>query len=138
MSESIIAVTKDSTKYLLDADKIFLSEKLQQLKRAGIPGFRGFQIGKLSKTKTKYQKLKNYPQNTDVVVQYAYDNVLPKFPGSSAVGDSRYVNVLVQHSLIEIPKNNFEPRYDDPRVGYFTTKGNDIDGVHAPSGELWT
>lgn len=131
LSESIIAVTKDSTKYLLDADKIFLSEKLQQLKRAGIPGFRGFQIGKLSKTKTKYQKLKNYPQNTDVVVQYAYDNVLPKFPGSSAVGDSRYVNVLVQHSLIEIPKNNFEPRYDDPRVGYFTTKGNDMTSAEA-------
>ncbi|MDG1850324.1 MAG: zinc-dependent metalloprotease [Flavobacteriales bacterium] len=131
LSETIIAVGKDSTKYLLDADKIFLNEKLQQLKRAGIPGFRGFQVGKLSKTKTKYHKLKNYPQNTDIVVQYAYDNVLPKFPGSSAVADSRYVNVLVQHSLIEIPSNNFEPRYDDPRVGYFTTKGNDMTSTEA-------
>lgn len=131
LSETIVAVNKDSTKYLLDADKIFLNEKLQQLKRAGIPGFKGFQIGKLSKTKTKYHKLKNYPENTDIVVQYAYDNVLPKVSGSSAVGDSRYVNVLVQHSLIEMPTNDFEPRFDDPRVGYFTTKGNDMTSMEA-------
>jgi hypothetical protein len=42
------------------------------------------------------------------------------------VADSRYVNVLVQHSLIEMPDNNFEPRFDDPRVGYFTTRVNDM------------
>jgi hypothetical protein len=131
LSETIVAVSKDSTKFLLDADKIFLNEKLQQLKRAAVPGFRGFQIGKLSKTKTKYHKLKNYPQNTDVVVQYAYDNVLPKSSGSSAVSDSRYVNVIVQHSLIEMPSNDFKPRYDDPRVGYFTTKGNDMTTAEA-------
>ena len=68
---------------------------------------RGFKMGKLSKTKTKYHKLKNYPENTDIVVQYAYDNLLPKFPGSSAVADSRYVNVYLQHSLIEMPQMIF-------------------------------
>ena len=126
VSEPILVSSKDSTKFLVDADKIFLTETLQQIKRATRPGFRGFQIGKLSKTKTKYHKLKNYPENTDIIVQYSYDNVLPKKSGSSAVADSRYVNVLVQHSLIEMPDNNFEPRFDDPRVGYFTTRVNDM------------
>jgi hypothetical protein len=126
VSEAIVATSKDSTKFLIDADKIFLRETMQQLKRASRAGFKGFQIGKLSKTKTKYHKLKNYPENTDIIVQYAYDNVLPKIPGGSAVADSRYVNVLVQHSLIEMPDNDFQPRFDDPRVGYFTTRVNDM------------
>ncbi len=126
VSESIIVSSNDSTRFLLDADKIFLSENLQQLKRASRPGSRGFKIGKLSKTKTKYQKLKNYPENTDLIVQYAYDNPLPMSYGGLAVTDSRFINILVQHSLIEMPENNFEPRFDDPRVGYFTTNVNDM------------
>ena len=126
VSEVIVATSKDSSKFLLDADKIFLSETLQQIKRASRPGYKGFQIGKLSKTKTKYNKLKNYPENTDVIVQYAYDNMMPRAYGSAAVADSRYVNILVQHSLIEMPQNNFEPRIDDPRVGYFTSRVNDM------------
>ena len=126
VSESILAMSKDSTKFLVDADKIFLTEMLQQIKRASRPGFKGFQIGKLSKTKTKYHKLKNYPENTDIIVQYSYDNALPKKSGSSAVADSRYVNILLQHSLIEMPSNNYKPRFDDPRVGFFTTNVNDM------------
>jgi len=131
VNEAIVAISKDSTKFLIDADKIFLRETLQQLKRASGSGFKGFQIGKLSKTKTKYHKLKNYPENTDIIVQYAYDNVLPKIPGSSAVADSRYVNVLVQHSLIEMPDNDFQSRFDDPRVGCFTTRVNDMTTAEA-------
>lgn len=131
VSEQIIVSSKDSTKYLIDADKIFLSEAMQQLKRASRPGFKGFQLGKLSKTKTKYHKLKSYPENTDIIVQYAYDNALPKAYGGTAVADSRYVNILVQHSLIEMPDNDFEPRFDDPRVGYFTTRVNDMTSTDA-------
>jgi hypothetical protein len=126
VSEQIIVSSKDSTKYLIDADKIFLSETLQQIKRASRPGSKRFQLGKLSKSKTKYHKLKNYPENTDIIVQYAYDNALPKAHGGTAVADSRYVNILVQHSLIEMPENNFEARFDDSRVGYFTTRVNDM------------
>jgi hypothetical protein len=131
VSEQIVVSSKDSTKYLIDADKIFLSETLQQIKRASRPGSKSFQLGKLSKTKTKYHKLKNYPENTDIIVQYSYDNVLPKKSGSSAVADSRYVNILVQHSLIEMPENDFEVRFDDPRVGYFTTRVNDMTTAEA-------
>ena len=126
VSELILATSKDSTKFLIDADKIFLTESLEQIKRAARPGYKGFQLGKLSKTKTKYNKLKNYPENTDIIVNYAYDNTLPKANGGAAVTDSRFVNILVQHSLIALPENNFEPRFDDPRVGYFTTRVNDM------------
>lgn len=131
VSEAIVVTSSDSTKFLIDADKIFLTESLQQLKRASRPGYKGFQVGKLSKFKTKYHQLKNYPENTDIIVNYAYDNVMPRAYGGSAVADSRFVNILVQHSLIEMPKNNFEPRFEDPRVGYFTTRVNDMTTTEA-------
>ena len=51
---------------------------------------------------------------------------MPKAYGGQAVADSRYVNILVQHSLIAMPENDFEARRDDPRVGYFTTRVNDM------------
>ena len=53
LSEVIVATSNDSTKFLIDADKIFLTESLQQIKRSARSGYKGFQLGKLSKTKTK-------------------------------------------------------------------------------------
>jgi hypothetical protein len=33
--------------------------------------------------------------------------------------------VKFQHTFIEMPENNYEPRFDDPRVGYFITQQDD-------------
>ena len=41
----------------------------------------GFKLGNLSK-KTRYDKIRNYPENTDVVVNYYYDNKNPTNRGS--------------------------------------------------------
>ena len=40
--------------------------------------------------------------------------------------DARSVSVIVQHSLIQLPKNNYKPRIDDPRVGFFTTQSDNM------------
>ncbi|MDC1227327.1 zinc-dependent metalloprotease, partial [Algibacter sp.] len=42
-----------------------------------------------------------------------------------AVSDGRNVSVKVFHSLIAMPENDFKPRFDDPRVGYFTSEVTD-------------
>jgi hypothetical protein len=59
------------------------------------------------------------------VVNYGFDNPAPE-GGSQSVADNRYVNILLQHSLIEVPQNNFKPRRDDYRIGYFTEQVNDM------------
>ena len=43
----------------------------------------GFKLGSLSK-KTRYDKIRNYPENTDVVVNYYYENKNPTNRGSEA------------------------------------------------------
>ena len=36
------------------------------------------------------------------------------------------MTITLQHTLIEMPKNDYQPRFDDPRVGYFSTQVTDL------------
>lgn len=128
VSEKIVAADEAKGEYLIEADNIFLSEALYQIKRSSMmpPGMGGFNLGMLSKNKTKYQNIRNYPENTDVVVKYVYDDPGSRGAGSDAITDGRYVEILLQHSFIEMPVNSYKPRLDDPRVGYFLTEVNDM------------
>ena len=126
-SQKIQAMNSDKNEFLIKADDLFLSESFQQVKYINPmakPGM--FGLGGLSKDKNKYVQIKNYPKNTDVVVEYVYENPYPTGFGSDAVTDSRFVSVKMQHSIIEVPENGYSPRYDDPRVGYFTTQVTDM------------
>ncbi|MCL9980415.1 MAG: zinc-dependent metalloprotease [Bacteroidia bacterium] len=130
ISEAILAhekiVAKDkSGNLLIAADELFLSEQLHQVVEGGRPG-RGFELGRLAKGKTQYEKIKNYPANLDIVVKYVYDNASPKGGATEAVTDPRSVSILLQHSFMEVPNNDFKPRFDDYRIGYFSENVNDM------------
>ena len=126
ISEKIIAKNGSKTKFLINADNLFLTEAFQQVKSSYYPGYKGYRLGNLSKTKTRYSKIRNYPKNTDIVVNYVYESKYPSKRGSSAITDARSVSVIVQHSLIQLPNNNYKPRIDDPRVGFFTTQSDNM------------
>jgi hypothetical protein len=122
-------VAEDSNAYLIKADDIFLTEALTQVKPTPRPtpsATPQFSLGSLSKAKTRVVAVKNYPANTDVIVEYVYENSAPLVRGGSEVTDPRNVHIVVQHSLIQMPENDYHPRFDDPRVGYFTTQVTDM------------
>ena len=123
-SEKIVVADEVKGEYLIEADNLFLSETLHQIKRASTGP--GFNLGGLSKTKTKYQSVKNYPENTDIVVKYVYEDPNSRGSSSEAIVDGRYVDIVLQHSFIEMPRNDYKPRMDDPRIGYFMTEMNDM------------
>ncbi len=116
--------------YLIDADNLFIKETLTQVKGSGSSNPRAFKLGSANKDKTKILSIKNYPENLNIAVQYAYDNKSPKNYGGDAVTDARYVSIEVFYTLLEVPENEFEPRMDDPRVGYFL---NQVDDQTDPS-----
>ncbi|MCU7551667.1 zinc-dependent metalloprotease [Chitinophagaceae bacterium LB-8] len=119
---------EDSTGYLINADNLFISEKLDPIKPVTPPSFfsvASFNLGSLNPSKSKYHAIKSFPQNTDVVVDLAYDNPGAYVSGGSDITDPRYVRVTIQHSFIEMPKNDFKPRRDDPRIGYFSQQVTD-------------
>jgi hypothetical protein len=120
-SEKIVA--EDNDGYLVSADGIFLSEKMDGVKPVmppGMSGFMMFNLGSLNPAKSKYSSIKSFPGNTDFMVDLAYDNPQALNPGGNDITDARYVRVRLQHTFMEIPKNDFRPRMDDPRVGFFT------------------
>lgn len=130
-SMKVMAEDAKNGDYLIDASALFLSEQLMQVKPTPFPGSQGFQLGGLSKEKTKFTSIRNYEKNTDVVVEYVYDNPSPLFGGGNEITDPRSVSISIQHTLIEAPKNDFEPRFDDPRIGYFSEQVEDMTTTNA-------
>lgn len=127
-SQEIEAADEEAGRFLVEADAVFLKEFFRQLK----PGKKKddksdrFQLGDLSKDRTRFLEAKSFPDNTLFRVQYVFENLHPAEKGEAHVADSRFVTLKVQHTLIAMPENNYEPRFDDPRVGYFTTQVTDL------------
>jgi hypothetical protein len=121
-------VAEDADGYLISADGLFISEKLDPVKPLlppGIPPTAIFNLGNLNPAKSRYANVRSFPNNSDIIVDLAYDNPAPYNSGTTDITDARYVRVRMQHSLIEMPQNDFRPRRDDPRVGYFMQQIND-------------
>ncbi len=126
-SEKVLAFDTTKNIYLISANDLFLKETLSQIKPSKSPTASpfSFSLGSLDKDKTKINAIRNYPENTDIAVEYVYSNPSVLNNGSNSISDGRNVSIKVYHSLIAIPENDFEVRFDDPRVGYFTTQVND-------------
>ena len=126
---SLKVEAEDSTGVLVSADAMFLKEELQMVKSPSRPG-RKSPLGKLSKTKSKVVDVANYPMNTELSVNYVYDNGNPTV-GGPQFEDGRYIAVGYRHALLPMPEDGFTPRADDPRIGFFTTEVDDLTGVTA-------
>ena len=126
---SLKVEAEDSTGVIVSADAMFLKEELQMVKPPSRPG-RKSALGKLSKTKSKVVDVANYPMNTELSVEYVYDNGNPTV-GGPQFEDGRYVTVGYRHALLPMPETGFTPRADDPRIGFFTTEVDDLTGVSA-------
>jgi hypothetical protein len=126
-SATIEAEDEENGVFLIDGDGLFLSENLHQIKPSPSPVIRPGQytLGNLSRERSKYSRLRSYPKNTDVIVEYVYESPQPTGSTSDAVTDRRAVTIAFQHTFIEMPENDYKPRFDDPRVGYFTTQVDD-------------
>jgi hypothetical protein len=128
-SEKIVAENKEGTKFLISADNIFIKEALHQVKPApaiGIATTFSYSLGSLNVAKTRYQDIRSYPENTDVIVRYVYEDPFPRTSAGAFVAEARYTEVILQHSFLKLPDDNFKPRFDDQRIGYFTTQINDM------------
>ncbi|SMF03832.1 protein of unknown function [Alteromonadaceae bacterium Bs31] len=114
---------------LIQANKLFLTEAFFPIKPLPIPDKKPqevFSLGNLSEEKSKISSIRNYPENTDIIVEYVYQNDKPHVNGGPEVTDPRYVSIVSQHSILKAPEQAMEPRYDDARVGYFSHQITDL------------
>jgi hypothetical protein len=133
LSEKIEATDKGEKKYLIKCDALFLKETLGQVKPPRFPNAppTAFSLGNLDKDKTKIVSIKNYPENSDVLVEFVYSQEAPLNGGGGGVTDARNISIQIQNSFVRMPQNDFQPRLDDPRVGFFTQQINDMTSAAA-------
>lgn len=125
----IRGTNEEDTAYLINVDNLFKSEHFEQIRPSSAPRPQpniGFKLGKLSRGKTRVTDVHNYPENTAISVDYVYSNPSPTSRGNwFDITDARNVTVGVQHTLVAMPENDYVPRRDDSRIGYFLDYVND-------------
>jgi len=132
-SEALLISTKiefdEEGKIVVDLSDVVMSEDLHKISpypsRDPKADKNRFKPGKLSKTKTRLNRVDNFPENTHIVVDYVYENPTPRNFGTGGSADARFTTISLQHAFVKLPENNFEPRVDDARVGYFGTYKDD-------------
>ena len=123
-------VANEDSKYLINIDKLFLSEMLVAI-TPNIPKeyieYYNLILGRPDKSKTFIDEVKNYEKNTSFKVRYGFYNPKPKSGGSiDAVTDKRYTFIDGLHLFVEMPDDKFQPRVADQRIGYFSEKVTDL------------
>jgi hypothetical protein len=80
---------------------------------------------------TYIENVKTFPNNIEIFVNYVFTS---QGGPNANVPDSRSINFKVRYSLIEIPENkNYISRYNDDRVGYFTSDFKDYSRPNRPT-----
>lgn len=125
LSEKIVARDDSTNRYLIEAGNLYIDEKLDRVRPPRTDGAPAGVLGNLNKGKSRVLSIRNYPRNTDVVVELVYDNLGSSSTGSD-VADSRSVSVRLQHTFLEAPSGDYKPRRDDPRIGFFLTQFDDM------------
>lgn len=117
----IVGKDEDGEVFLVDGNKLFLTESLGQVKPSLDPKDERKRrpLGKLNKDRSHIVRLANFPKNTNVSVDYIYFEDNPYGQTRQDMVDPRYQSIKMEHILTEMPPPGFKPRLSDPRVGYF-------------------
>ena len=121
--------TTQSGAVLVKFSPVLLSENLVQIKPAKNPEVApGSQLtlGKFSKERSKVARLASYPDNALVFTDLVYELAAPLVAGGDDVTDARAITASVQHSFIKTPDDDYQPRRDDYRVGFFSDRVTDL------------
>jgi hypothetical protein len=130
----IVAEDETSGRILARVDPVFLSESLTPIKPPvnpeAIPG-QEFMLGELNPDKSSVRDVRSYPQNSQLTARYVFEDPAPLVPPGASFADPRVVTIVLQHNFLALPPEGFEPRFADPRVGYFASQVDDMTSFSA-------
>lgn len=117
----IETTSEDGASFLIPVTDLLKGEELARIKPVYPPWYEppSYALGGINPEKSKILDPSNYPENTEIPVEYVFDNPGGVNWDNWAITDARAISVFVQHSFVAMPENDYEPRRDDFRVGYF-------------------
>ncbi len=77
----------------------------------------GFGLGQMAKDLCFIEDMKSFPTNTEVRLVKTYNSTSKSLPSAQSTGKATFI---LNVSFIMLPEKPMQPRYYDPRVGYFT------------------
>lgn len=112
-------------KFLIDITSLLLSENLSKITTVNYKESPkdSFKIGSISRSKSSINEVLNYPENTDFEINFVFSN-----PSNKPIEnqDSRNNSISLRYSFINYPKNNFQPRIENQRIGFFSERKTDL------------
>ncbi|HEA29989.1 MAG TPA: DUF5117 domain-containing protein [Leeuwenhoekiella sp.] len=118
-SSKVAAYNKDSTAVVIEVDGLF-EEDIQALSGISPRLKKQYKVKKLDKSRSFIQSVKSFPKNIEVQHVTTYEAEEP--PENDQAGT---ISLLMNQSMILLPKDKMQPRIADDRVGWFTTKKYD-------------
>src|SRR5699024_878072 len=111
----IKTIGKDSSTVVIDVNELFTSD----IPSLTLPSDarQEFGVRRLDNKRTFINSIKSYAENVEIRNLLTYNATKP--PSSSATGT---ISVVMNHSMVRLPKDKMQPRDFDPRVGYFSVR----------------
>ena len=124
-SISIEKTSENKDKFLIDITSLLISEKLSKItaEPSKETSKENFKIGSISRNKSSIRNVLNYPENTDIEVEFIFSSPSNK-PLENQ--DSRNNSISLRYSFINYPKNNFETRLENQKIGFFTERKTNL------------
>ena len=126
----IAAYSTDSTRFVIDVSRFFLSD-IKAISGINPAMRRDYKVTRLDETRSFINSMKSFPLNIEVRQDFTYDAAEP--PSNSATGS---ISVLMNQSIVLLPKVPMQPRINDYRVGYFTVRKIDYGSEAYKSDEI--
>jgi len=126
----IAAYTKDSAGSVIDVSRFFLTD-IKAISGISAAMRRDYKVTRLDETRSFINSIKSFPQNIEVRQDFTYDAAEP--PTNAATGS---ISVLMNQSIVLLPKVPMQPRINDYRVGYFNVKHIDYGSEAYKSDEI--
>ncbi len=112
----IAALSKDSSAYVIDVTK-FLSSDVKTFSGLDSEMRKTYKVSRLDDSRSFIQSAKSFPLNIEVKQDFTFDAAEP--PSNSETGA---ISLLMNQSMVLLPKVPMQPRIDDYRVGYFNIR----------------
>lgn len=109
----IAAFSKDSSSFVIDVTKFLLSD-IKAFSGLSAAMRRDYKVSKLDESRSFISSAKSFPLNIEVRQDFTYDAAEP--PSNSATGA---ISLMMNQSMVLLPKVPMQPRINDYRVGYF-------------------
>ena len=112
-------VAENDEAALIDVTSYFMQDEIGAADRLSSAGSGSFRVDE-NKSTINLDYTDAFPENTEIQGKVTFATDQSSWDLGYYTPDSRSITLHIHHSIVQLPDDDFTPREQDPRVGYFT------------------